>query len=480
MKRYSCIAFLIVLLLAGACSRTPASSGRDVRLDRCIEKADAREFDNAMELAVQCLSDAEHDGDPFRKADALCVVSLIDLLASRDAQAWKNACEAEDIARGGGMDSLLSVSLILKGRVCSYANISADSNRDDEAIAYLTEALDIASRKDLSRQHVEACYHLSEVYVNKNRWNTVLVPEFYDKAGAYLREGESLARLESFEDLIGRGLRFRIRYLRQGGGLEEALRYSEQELAACPASDWLTRQQLLDQITVMRAELGRSDAALESHRQYVYAMQQYIRQRSDSRLQELEERYDILLQREEIERKRVLVLLLVLLLALAGVVLFLILLRNRLIRRKNADLEASNSGKEKLLAFLSADLANPGPDQRRSLMEFAQRCRGMDDDQIREFSENLVREAGSLNEDVARYVYELSLRRKAAAELVGLTAREMEIVRLSCQGLSAADIADRLHISPRTVTNHKQNIYAKMGVKSNAEMIFRAKESGLI
>ena len=44
MKRYSCIAFLIVLLLAGACSRTPVSSGRDVRLDRCIEKADAREF----------------------------------------------------------------------------------------------------------------------------------------------------------------------------------------------------------------------------------------------------------------------------------------------------------------------------------------------------------------------------------------------------------------------------------------------------
>jgi DNA-binding CsgD family transcriptional regulator len=50
--------------------------------------------------------------------------------------------------------------------------------------------------------------------------------------------------------------------------------------------------------------------------------------------------------------------------------------------------------------------------------------------------------------------------------LDSLTAREMEVLRLVAQGLSDAQIADQLIISPRTVNWHLTSIYSKLGVSS--------------
>jgi predicted ATPase/DNA-binding CsgD family transcriptional regulator len=49
-----------------------------------------------------------------------------------------------------------------------------------------------------------------------------------------------------------------------------------------------------------------------------------------------------------------------------------------------------------------------------------------------------------------------------------LTIREREVLRLVAQGLSDAQIATQLIISPRTVTTHLSSIYAKLGVNSRA------------
>jgi DNA-binding CsgD family transcriptional regulator len=50
----------------------------------------------------------------------------------------------------------------------------------------------------------------------------------------------------------------------------------------------------------------------------------------------------------------------------------------------------------------------------------------------------------------------------------GLTAREIEVLRLVAVGLSNAAIAERLFLSPRTVKVHVGNIFAKIGVSNRA------------
>ena len=50
----------------------------------------------------------------------------------------------------------------------------------------------------------------------------------------------------------------------------------------------------------------------------------------------------------------------------------------------------------------------------------------------------------------------------------GLTAREVEVLRLVAQGLTDVQIAERLIISPRTVNNHLISIYSKLAVSSRA------------
>jgi len=61
-----------------------------------------------------------------------------------------------------------------------------------------------------------------------------------------------------------------------------------------------------------------------------------------------------------------------------------------------------------------------------------------------------------------------------------LSKRETEIVQLLCEGLSSKEIGRRLHISAKTVENHRYNIYRKSEVDSIAGLMRRAIQQGLI
>ncbi len=60
------------------------------------------------------------------------------------------------------------------------------------------------------------------------------------------------------------------------------------------------------------------------------------------------------------------------------------------------------------------------------------------------------------------------LTKPAASYPDGLTAREVEVLRLLAQGMTDTQIAEQLVISPRTVNNHLTSIYSKIRVSSRS------------
>jgi DNA-binding NarL/FixJ family response regulator len=61
-----------------------------------------------------------------------------------------------------------------------------------------------------------------------------------------------------------------------------------------------------------------------------------------------------------------------------------------------------------------------------------------------------------------------------------LTTREVEILTLVAGGLTNAEIAARLVISPLTTKSHVSRILAKVNARDRTQLVVLAYESGLI
>ena len=90
--------------------------------------------------------------------------------------------------------------------------------------------------------------------------------------------------------------------------------------------------------------------------------------------------------------------------------------------------------------------------------------------------------AGRMDGDVVEAVlgtagHRVARRREGPA---GLTAREVDVLRLVSRGLSSKEVAARLVISPKTARNHIEHIYGKIGVSNRAGASLFAMQHGLI
>jgi HD-GYP domain-containing protein (c-di-GMP phosphodiesterase class II) len=90
--------------------------------------------------------------------------------------------------------------------------------------------------------------------------------------------------------------------------------------------------------------------------------------------------------------------------------------------------------------------------------------------------------AGRLESDAVEAVlaaagHRVVRRREGPA---GLTAREVEVLRLVATGLSNKEIAKRLVISPKTAGNHIEHIYTKIGASNRAAAGLFAMQHGLM
>jgi DNA-binding NarL/FixJ family response regulator len=62
---------------------------------------------------------------------------------------------------------------------------------------------------------------------------------------------------------------------------------------------------------------------------------------------------------------------------------------------------------------------------------------------------------------------------------LGLTARELEVVRLIAQGHSNTEIAAQLFVSEATVKTHINHIFPKLGARDRSQVIVKARQLGL-
>jgi DNA-binding CsgD family transcriptional regulator len=86
-------------------------------------------------------------------------------------------------------------------------------------------------------------------------------------------------------------------------------------------------------------------------------------------------------------------------------------------------------------------------------------------------------DAGAVEAVLAAAGHRVGRRRDRPA---GLTARELDVLRLLARGLSAKEIAARLVITPKTARNHIEHIYAKIETSNRVRASMFAVQHGLI
>lgn len=438
----------------------------------------SQKYDAAMEKALMALEQSE--GQPLIKVQALQTIVGIDIMTSRDADAWGKALEAETIARKHGLDKELAGILISKAKLCSYAEISPETGRNDEGLEYANEALRIAETIKEPELEAEACFVIGSLYINKNRWSDPIDQDIYRTAGQWLDRGQAVADANGIERLRRNGVLFRSRWFQQGGRNEEALEYFANARKDLPEDDHLMASALDDRLVRLYTRTGDAQSALDAHDDYVREITRYLNQKSDETLQEMETRFEVKEKEHKLERRGYQITILLMLVMLAAAIIVIAVNHIRSVRRRNDELLRINATKEQLIEILSKDLRNPAQAYRSDLEKLSEEAATLDSEQIRERCRKIAESAQSINQDVANYVGDILIERGRKIADIGLSQREIQIIRLSAEGLTAAEMAEKLFLSVHTVNTHRQRIYAKMDVKNVSDMLHTASELGII
>lgn len=103
--------------------------------------------------------------------------------------------------------------------------------------------------------------------------------------------------------------------------------------------------------------------------------------------------------------------------------------------------------------------------------------------QLIEGVRTIARGDALLSPTITRRLVEEFVRRPrpddVPSDLVELTGRELEVMRMVARGLSNAEIAAQLHLSEATVKTHVAHILQKLDLRDRVQVVVLAYESGL-
>lgn len=439
-----------------------------------------QDFEAAMEKALHALEISRLREYPLGEVQALYTITGIDIMTSRDADAWEKAVEAETIARRHGFSKELSEILIAKAKLCSYAEISPETGRNDEGLSYAQEALAIAERAEHVEQEAEACYIIGSLYINKNRWNDPIDNELYELAGKWLDRGQEIADAYDIPNLKRNGIMFRARWFQQGNRDMEAIEYFENVRAGLKETDYMTAAAIDDRLVRLYTRIGNAEKAQKIHDDYVYLTQKYMQQKEDETLQEMETSFEVHEKEKQLERNRYQMVVLILAIVFSVIVITLVAVHFKKEKRRSEDLQRLSNNKEQIIELLSKNLKNHDGSFNDEIARLAAEATSLSADEIRERCLALASKAETAGTDVADYVGDILIKRNKQIADIGLSQRELQIIRLSAEGLKASEIAERIYLSVHTVNTHRQRIYAKMDVKNVSDMLRKATELGII
>jgi len=433
----------------------------------------------SMQSAVKRLKQATESKDNRAYASALCEIASLDLASVLDSEAFAYASKAEEISRKYNYPEFLSRSLIIKSNVCACAETDSLFNRNDEGLGYALEALKAAEKAGSAHLESESCCCLCQLYINKNRWNSTLNEEWYRQAGDYLNRAEQSAPSDSTSN-PAKFLAIRMRYYRQGSQVEKAIEYCENAYEKCDKDNYLMISQIFDHLTPLYIMSDRYEEAAQSHSAYVHYSTLWSRMSEAEKLQEITGKYNMELKQAIIEKKTYMILFLTVLSILLSACAVLLYARSRKEKLRRIEAEKDSIAKQELIEFISKDFNNPLNSGRKELERFVATATKLKETEIADEAKKLIEENHHLSGEVSEYISNLIINKKKSISDARLSEREIEIIRLCADGLTAAQIAERLFISTRTVSNHKSNIFSKLGVNTNTEMCKLARNMGLI
>jgi DNA-binding NarL/FixJ family response regulator len=92
---------------------------------------------------------------------------------------------------------------------------------------------------------------------------------------------------------------------------------------------------------------------------------------------------------------------------------------------------------------------------------------------------NEIYKTGYYNADISNLRYRRLLTHQNE-EQVHLSDREKEFLKLACSDLTYRQIADRMHLSERTIDGYRESLFQKLNVQSRVGMVLEALRRGLV